>query len=358
VALAWPPAPLSFSGEQLAVMAPQGDDVGAVQMTANDVPAAGRCSGVTSPSNSSRGYPSEATPQRRGALARGYESRFGTSIFEASPVSSPTSQKSRKAAAHTFTDPTNPFARNQSKAMTKVEDVRADNHRAGVRTRNPCMIPQREGPGERQKTIPYQYGHHAWKPGKRCSDSSPSHWQGATSPRSGAGAAEAMVFEPSKPCSALENYLNDMKRCRSSLRAVPGTPSADLKRMNAEVSVLPSDRKSANSEDWRRRSRSLSMDRSTHDESTNVDVYGFARKRPGTGKWTEMSPRNLLHHETNSAEAAPKRSERFVKADQRFEEVVAHMKDATPALQKHFDTFKERNYDSTGLLFNSSPVIS
>eukprot|EP00441_Pelagodinium_beii_P037900 CAMPEP_0197639810 /NCGR_PEP_ID=MMETSP1338-20131121/14318_1 /TAXON_ID=43686 ORGANISM="Pelagodinium beii, Strain RCC1491" /NCGR_SAMPLE_ID=MMETSP1338 /ASSEMBLY_ACC=CAM_ASM_000754 /LENGTH=339 /DNA_ID=CAMNT_0043212585 /DNA_START=26 /DNA_END=1045 /DNA_ORIENTATION=+ len=339
-------------------MAPQDDDPGSFHLTGGKMPAAGRRSGAASPSGSpsSHGYPSEATPQRRGALARGYESRFGTSIFEANPASSPTSPNSRKPAVHSFTDPTNPFARNQSKAMTRVEDVRADNHRAGVRTRNPCMIPQREHLGDRPKMVAYQYGNHDWRPSKRCSEP-PSQWQGAQSPR-GAGAAEALVFEPNKRHSVLENYLNDMKCCRSSLRAVPGTPSADLKRMNAEVSVLPSDRKAANSEDWRRRSRSLSVDRSTHDESINVDVYGFARKRPGTGKWTENSPRNLLHHETRSAETAPQRSERFIKADRRFEEVVAHMKDATPAMQKQFDAFKDRNYDSTGLLFNNSPVVA
>ncbi|CAJ1339374.1 unnamed protein product [Effrenium voratum] len=192
----------------------------------------------------------------------------------------------------TFTDPMNPFARNTSKAMTNLQEARADPARAGARTRNPGMIPAAEG-SDRLGFSVYRYGHHVYRPQKRISDvfpGSPSSTmvtpapspRNVPSPRSSQGATEALRSgKPITATTALENYLNDMKRCSTSLRNVPPTPSADLQRMNNELTFLPSERGKGDA--LKRRSRSLSVDRSMHEESSSSDAYGFARKRPVSG---------------------------------------------------------------------------
>ncbi|OLQ01350.1 hypothetical protein AK812_SmicGene15902 [Symbiodinium microadriaticum] len=44
-----------------------------------------------------------------------------------------------------------------------------------------------------------------------------------------------------------------------------------------------------------------------------------------------------------------------MKADQRFAEVVAYMKEMKPEVRRCFSAYKARDYDSTGLLYNISP---
>eukprot|EP00440_Ansanella_granifera_P018003 gb/GFBE01019553.1/.p1 GENE.gb/GFBE01019553.1/~~gb/GFBE01019553.1/.p1 ORF type:complete len:332 (+),score=41.09 gb/GFBE01019553.1/:1-996(+) len=310
---------------------------------------------------------SEASPGRRGALARGYESRFGSSIFQVNdPTPRQTPRSSKKPGVQSFTDPMNPFDRTAGKQMTKIEDIRADARRAGARTKDPSVMPlhQQSTEGQKQKFVAYRYGHHEWRPSKRCPDAhvaassptaAPEH--SALSPRMSEGATEALSGRGGEN-KVLSNYLNDMKRCRVSRRGLTGAPSKDLQRMNAETCVLPTDRKYPDGKPWRR-SRSLSVDRSNNEESTHTDLYGFGRKRPVTGQWTSRSNRDLLYHNVESVAAAtPRPSERAIKAEKRFDEMVSHIKAMNPDIQKRFIAYKDRNYDSVGLLDNCSPVIA
>eukprot|EP00434_Breviolum_minutum_P044390 symbB.v1.2.039641.t1/scaffold6700.1/size16098/1 len=206
----------------------------------------------------------------------------------------------RKPGLQTFTDPKNPFARNMSKAMTNLQEARADPLRAGARTKNPGMIPEYQCPFPAVEVLQglpfavYRYGGVDYKPQKRCPDISgcptpaPSpRSQLAPSPRSSPGAADALRMD-NKCATALGNYLNDMKRCRTSLRAIPGTPSATLQRKNDECSFLPAeraDRRSSFDDIQRspRRSRSLSVEPNLYEEGRASDPYGFSRKRPVSG---------------------------------------------------------------------------
>lgn len=360
-------------------MAPYAEDgEGSCSSSLQATPAAGRRnqgSGTSTPTlQQSPADVAMSSPQRKGALARGYESRFGTAIFDANspPASAQQSPRiARKPGVQNFTDPTNPLGRNLSKGMANIEGARADVGRAGARTHNPCMIPVSQQSGansERQKIVPYRYGNHDWKPAKRCPDVAcvpNGNVHAAGSPRASEGAASVLSMPRSDAAGqrrqarpVLENYLNDMKRCSKSLRAVPPSPSMDLKRMNAEAaSILPSERKAEN--DTYRRSRSMSMDRSVNDQSDSHDAYGFARKRSISRDWTRSSSRDFLYHTVKEPQVAtPRPSARQEKADRRFEEVVSHMKEFQPDARKHFDAFKARSYNSTGLLENHSPVIA
>ncbi|CAE8620988.1 unnamed protein product [Polarella glacialis] len=305
------------------------------------------------------GSPCMVTPRRRGSLAAGYEGRFGSSIFQAQekcpPQAAQTPRSARKSGVTVFTDPMNPFARPSSKAIVKVEDARSDHLRAGARTNNPRFIPVEGGERQvasdgRQKLVAYRYGHHEWRPSKRCPDASPT--DAPLSPRASRGAREVLAPE-SAGKSVLYNYLNDMKQCKSSLRAVPSVPSAALQRFNSDRHEVPSMRVHRPE-----RARSLSVDRChVQAESDKVDSYGFAKKRPVSGQWTSRSNRELLHHEEQATVMTPRTERLHAQADKRFVEMVTHMKEANPNVRKHFEQYKDRNQNTAGLLDNHSPVI-
>lgn len=326
----------------------------------------------------------------RGSLARGYEGKFGGGLFQGeggcasprSPAAAATPRSGRKQGVTSFTDPMNPFARPSSKSMTKVEDVRADAGRAGSRTSNPGHIGLPGGPGAererpataskvdvrtpadgRSKLVVHCYGSHAWRPSKAMP--SGAH----AKPQSSDGAAnlihrkEGKTGEssgaPSARCSssALENYLNDMKRTGLARRAVPSKPSNELLRMNNVLNQLPSERRAE-------RARSLSIEpRSPCQwrgaESDGEDTYGFASKRSVSGSWSARSSRrDILHHESGSENVTlnTPRSARgmSIKADQRFEEMVAHIKNKTPASQAEGRALKANDRTTSGLLDNNS----
>lgn len=273
----------------------------------------------------------------------------------------------RKPGLQTFTDPMNPFARTTSKAITNLQEARADPQRAGARTRTPGMIPMNEGANSnRLRFAVYQYGNHDYKPQKRCPDAvsgcptpAPSP-RNVPSPRSSPGATEALRMA-SKATTALENYLNDMKRCRTSLRSIPGTPSARLQRKNDENSFLPSERRTdADGAPTPRRSRSLSVEPGLYEEGRASDPYGFSRKRHVLGA-PNHSSRDLLYHLADDRkEAQTPRTPRTtpsLQEDRRFQEVVAYIKETKPEMSRCLSAYKARNYDSTGLLYSSSPVL-
>jgi len=334
------------------------------------LPLAAMSSPAASGTPSPPGESPEATPSGSAhRTLQEHPNRFTLALSEAEKgCLSPRS--GRKSGVQSFTDPMNPFARVTSKAITNLQEARNDPERAGARTRTPGMIPVKES-SDRMQFAVYRYGHHEWRPQKRCPDAlvaSPrSEAEGRApatpmpspmSPRSSQGATEALRTG-SKIGTALGNYLNDMKRTRTSLRSMPGTPSAALRRMNDGSFLLPSERKPCEGFRVSRRSRSLSSDRNLHEQSTSEDPYGFSRKRSVNGRWTSQSNRDFLYHREECQGApTPRGQGRAQQADQRFAEVVAYMKEMKPEVRRCFSAYKARDYDSTGLLYNISPVLA
>jgi hypothetical protein len=175
--------------------------------------------------------------------------------------------------------------------------------------------------------------------------------------------------------SALGNYLNDMKRCKASLRKVKGEPSAALRRKNDERHWLAPDRQA-------QLGRSVSCDSSLYSrrgaanaESDKEDNYGFNRKKEVGGNWTPRgsSRMDLLHHPPNEParhEASLQASSaslatsgalytsagvlatprgRSAGADRRFTEMVAHMNATNPQQRKSYETLKIRGQNSLGI---------
>lgn len=341
------------------------------------------------------------SPRSRGALAKGYEDRFGavSAIIEQDasfPTSTP--RPSRKPGVQSFTDPMNPLGRKLAKQMTRLEDSRNDTDRAGARTRNPGMIPrdfviggQERAMSEdgRRPLIAHRYSTSGdWRPGKRCPDyvgsgePAPSSLceslDGCSiapmSPRCGKGVRSIFSDKDkskSTSNSRLQNYLNDMKRSPAAKRSIPSTPSDQTLRMNDERVKLPAERrqerelfKTANStaelfsrtgdeptekSQSARMLRSYSCDPRFHqrgDTSEREDIYGFIRKREVSGKWTKCGGPDLLHHSPGHCDppSTPRRAERIhAKADQRFAEMVAHMKAAAPEQKAQFEQHKARS---------------
>lgn len=202
----------------------------------------------------------------------------------------------------------------------------------------------------------------------------------------------------------LENYLNDMKKNVTSRRNVPAKPSTFSQRMNDERVKLPSERNTdrrfervnaetiascrslagtnlaSNSESFStveqvlggsrpesaRIRRSFSCDPRIQrsivqgEISQREDNYGFARKREVTGGWTKSrGTEGLLHHSAGHNDpqpvGTPRRCERLErKADERFTEMVAHMKAKNPEQRSHFESFKTRSECSIGLIHHDS----
>jgi len=326
----------------------------------------------------------EGSPQTRGALARNYEARNGTMSLLEQDLSSqppPTQQRAmRKPATTTFSDATNPFSRTLSKHIVHIEDARDDRERAGARTRNPCVIPcQQLGSEQRSRSedgrralVPYQYSTgNDWRPAKR------SPRRPLASSRCGEGVQAN--FSPPEPLQrrgqqrgVLENYLNDMKRCRASLRTVHSGPSADLQRMNDERVKLPAERQAA------KMRRSHSAEPRATVSVQKEDNYGFRSRKPVAGNWAHDIGGTMIHH-TEPEAATPRSSiaasmeslpcaasaggtppctprqqaagckQRQASADSRFEEMVLHMKAANPEQRLRFELFKARGESSLGI---------
>lgn len=299
-------------------------------------------------SRSSTSLSSMATArQSRGELARGYESRFGSPMFQESPPCITTPRAAKKPGLTTFTDPHNPFARTLSKQMTNVEDVRCDTDRAGTRTRTPGVIPFDfvANTESRARTAPHRYGNHEWRPSKRCPDATPRSLGDQKTPRSSEGVGDAMTMLSLGPkISVLENYLNDMKRCRTSLRVVPAPHAGSFERLRDEDYQPPPQR--------RLRARSASVERQVESRS---DSYGFPKKRSVSGYWTTRGSREMLNHPELVAAKKP-HEERLIQASARFEQMVAHIKESTPELRRHVEHFKARNLASISLHHDNTPV--
>lgn len=200
----------------------------------------------------------------------------------------------------------------------------------------------------RNKLVVHCYGGQNWRPGKAATNG------GHRSPRCSEGVNSLLVNK--KGGSVLENYLNDMKRSGGSRRPGVGTPSEELQRMNDVSARLPAERRAE-----RARSHSVDIARSPRGfpgaESDNEDTYGFARKRSVDGRWTAQSCRSTMLHHENGGESTPMvtpRSTRQTKADQRFEEITAHMKAKLPEAKSEGKAIKASDRTTEGLLQNES----
>jgi hypothetical protein len=331
-----------------------------------------------------------ASPRKRGVLARGYEDRFSsvTMLEQDSTCPPSTPRPSRKPGVTTFSDPMNPFARGLSKHITRMEEARNDTARAGSRTRNPGIIP-RDACVERSLSedgrhplVALRYSTTAdWRPSKRCPDHvpvgaeplpvAPLPVSTPRSPRCSEAFTSTLPERKQASGSVLENYLNDMKRCRAALRSVPPTASALTQRLNDERVKLPAERRAERFEllggssceqpeqlESARIRRSVSCDSrfQRNELSDKEDNYGFIRKREVSGTWT-TSRRDLLHHSPGHDDppSTPRTRERLTrKADDRLNEIVAHMKAVNPEQRMQFEHYKARAEQSAGLIMHDS----
>lgn len=339
------------------------------------------------PAGSNEGSPAAASEQAtlypfspRGFLSASYESRFGGAgalLQDVSPgVSSPSPRSPRRPGVTAFTDPRNPFGRPRSKQMGGLLDARNDASRAGNRTRDagvltidlPAAQIRQQGTDVRERLVPYRYGNpEDWRPGRAAATCAST---GQRSPRgcNSEGVGEALgatcgtfvgwapAAQKDTRAAVLGNYLNDMKRAGRTRGAAPAQPSDFLQRMNNTRTMLPAEMTS------QRRAASADVGvpatprRSANAESEGCAVYGFSRKRPVSGRASRPSAPDFLRHEASPAHSATPRMERQKKAEERFEEVVAHMKAATTLQKEQVQAFKERNRNSDRLLYSESVV--
>jgi len=333
---------------------------GSATVIAASRPPAGSPSGGTPGHRQNRDLLGDST--RSGNLAHSYESRFGsmTSGELGQSVSVECSPRQRKPTTITLTDPKNPF--NRTRRLGKAHDQ--EDGRAGVsnqlspENRDPLKQKARSGPGATGSSME---------------------------------AGTALLPVPRKH-SVLDNYLDDMKKTRSSVRtgARMGAPSADLKRINDERVRLPSERRDEMSP---RTPGSNSVPVCLR-ESEKEDNYGWTSRSRPTSVPNYHSGIDLLHHSTDSSQspctlkASPERrtmleeltmgprkrmvnhpvrqcsdsalshvmtgspgsprSRREIEAIQRFDEVVEHMSVVTLESRRRGLSHKLRNESGVG----------
>jgi len=182
---------------------------------------------------------------------------------------------------------------------------------------------------------------------------------GASSPGQYSGWAPAATVSQPKGSAALGNYLNDMKRKGRSKRATDEKPSEFLQRMNDTMHELPAQRRERRSQSLDQVGKeSLSTPRRNNvsAESDGEESYGFTRKRPVGGHSCRASARDFLAHEETCPQPATPRSGRHLKADQRFDEVVAYMKAASPLQKEETQSIKVRSENTHRLLYSEQVV--
>jgi len=335
----------------------------------------------------------QLSPRCRGSLTKGFETRYGDRFILQTATETPVSARpSRKTGLTNFTDPTNPFDRSLSKHITRIEDARSENDRAGARTRNPAMVPQE--PGSALQRSMSEDGRHAvvahrysgdWRPAKRCPDRNPATQP--MSPRCSDGFSHALpegsMLERSVRTRTLGNFLNDMKRGKKSLRCVPAEASPSMQRMSDERVKLPAERRidrtlcnygvmpgttrfvavsGGETQPYTPRiRRSFSCDpriRETRENEAEYN-YGFARKTEVSGRWTSRasSPDLLSHPGQDEPPCTPRRAERLMqKADERFTEMVSYMQTANPEQKLKFKNIKNNSENTAGLLNHDTSI--
>jgi len=326
----------------------------------------------------------ETSPRLRKVLATGFEGRHGhsTALFQdqANPGKPEPAPQRRKPGVKEFTDAKNPFKRVTSKHMSRLEEPRKEKDRAGVPTRNPGIIPVEQSLGQermrgedgRYRLVPHRFGNQEWRQGKKPAAD-------AASP-----ATERAGPSWTRPGNGvLENYLNDMKRVKTSLGATASSkPSDVLQRMNEARVYLPTDRPTP-----RARARSHSCEPATREERgvaagagararslsqspfAAVDAgdlehgerYDFTRKRSVNGPWT-CGRSDLLHHQgsLSALEVSSPRTPcgtRVNQANDRFDEMMNHMKANNPELRRDFQLVKAKDKCTAGLLANEQVVL-
>lgn len=264
-----------------------------------------------------RGVYAGPTAQCKRVLNDSYERRFGSPqlLDHSANISQliETPRQGKKCGTPSFSDPRNPNNRTISKRMLRSEAAKLEKDRAGARTKNPGVIPaevsstERPGLDGRNRLVPHRYSTTSdWRPAKRMTDAPPCTGLKSQSPRCSEGVSAALQTLPAGSRAVLENYLNDMKRGRTTRRQLHGKPSEALQRMSDERHCLPSERV----ERRRDQSRSLSRDLRRSAESDNEDCYGFDRKRDTSGPWTGRSFKAdfLYHPEAHHADRPLRRA--------------------------------------------------
>jgi len=317
-----------------------------------------------------------------------HEARFGSPIFRETPsalestLETPRARASKRPGVSSFTDPLNPSGRIYCKnvaASGHLQEAKADGTRAGARTRNPGV--QRADLGSerlsakeaRERCLPHRYGNQDWRPSKAsptCAVSGQRSPRGLNSEGVGELLGSAVGGSGWTPVAqkeqqqarasgstALGNYLNDMKRSVCARRPVAGDPSGFLRRMNDVRTQLPAqmtlERRSASCDlGCMRRTAHLE---SEPDEATH---FGFPRKKPVEGRGSSRGPQpHFLAHAEPALQPATPRSPQRLKATQRFEEVVSHMKASSPAVREQLLALKAKNKTTHGMLYSESVVL-
>lgn len=251
-----------------------------------------------------RGVYAGPTAQCKRVLTDSYERRFGSPQLLDHTADTyqllDTPRQGKKYAAPSFSDPRNPSNRTISKRMLRSEAARLEKDRAGARTKNPGVIPMegsvtdRTGVDGRQRLVPHRYSVTSdWRPAKRMTEPPLCTGLKSQSPRCSERVSSALQTMPAGNRAVLENYLNDMKRGRTTRRQLNGQPSEALQKISDANHCLPAER----NERRRDQTRSLSRDLRRSAESDNEDCYGFTRKRDASGPWTGRSFKaDFLYH--------------------------------------------------------------
>eukprot|EP00928_Gymnodinium_smaydae_P016990 TRINITY_DN16457_c0_g1_i1.p1 TRINITY_DN16457_c0_g1~~TRINITY_DN16457_c0_g1_i1.p1 ORF type:complete len:377 (+),score=69.39 TRINITY_DN16457_c0_g1_i1:77-1207(+) len=349
---------------------------------------------------------SQSPRSAKGVLTSCFEEKFGT----ANPLKQapheeppPPTPRGTKPGLTTFTDAQNPFNRNVSKHIVRIDLTRADATRAGTRTRNPGMIPSERArsaePG--QRFVPYRFSTGPdYKPSKAVGSARPAERE---SPLSSCG-------EPnSSPPSAavgrqLANYLNDMKGSGTSRRVHKDwAPSPALQKMNDRKVKLVTELRSESCERSTgppspaatAAARERAVERGRSASCLPVSPRGpdeeraqmFARKRrPSEGPASLAASRSaalaedgisdtssvasygacntprlsttrsfLQHDEDDhgtmraARESSLRRTQRLEKADKRSERINQHMRTTFTEGRQSFTEFRNRGLQGTGI---------
>jgi len=265
------------------------------------------------------------SPRKTGVLASTYDERFGSKNFLATDYSSVeaivTPRHSRRPIVDdsSVTDPRNPFNRTPSKLVKQhnemiIDDVRADNNRAGRRTYNPSMIKSAGAVGY-STTVDF-------RPGKV--------FRGEMR---GSGNPIALSEVQAEPLPGQDtNYLNDMKTDGNSRRSTEHPPSVSLRRMKEREVRLPHEMAGVGP-------RPQQVNSSPQRVESKRIIQDFA----GT------STSDMLYHPGGN-QPAVKRFQRLEGAsDRHFSSIVDHMKKTTTEQRTYGQLFRARDHSSIGL---------
>jgi len=212
----------------------------------------------------------------------------------------------------------------------------------------------------RERIVQYCYSGEDWRPG-RAAPACPITGQrspygvnsegigeamGGTCGSSGWASVAQQERRKSTGSVALGNYLNDMKRLTRTRRMAPAAPSPGLLRVNDLRHKLPvemnMERRSASCDTL---PRSPKVHPNAESDASESIVYGFTRRKLVRGHSGQLTPRGFLHHKECSSEKIVPRSERWEQSQQRFNELVAHIKATSAEQQERLESIRAQSAD-------------